>query len=280
MRERNDCLSCGSPDLIELSSGTFEDIRSFIEADPWGENPMEHIAAERWCLVCCDQCGMKFHRFILAPEWNEVRFSQWMNEDAIEQFEQQHSSQNHAAAHVQHILRVQKLVGPSPRLLDFGCGSGDFLNMARAFGFNSVGVDRSAARRKIAGFEIANDLNDVDGDFDVITMFEVLEHLDDPLDILRQLTKRLRPNGVFAIEVPDCSGITSIVTEYDYRNIHPLDHINAFEPKTLVEMLRRVGLRPISKAPAYVTTEPIRIAKDIAKALTKQNCTQRYFRFV
>ena len=279
MRERCECLSCGSSDLNELSSGTFEDIRSFIDADPWGKNPMEYIANERWCFVRCDHCGMKFHRFILSPEWNEVRFSQWMNEGAIEQFEQEHCKQNHATAHVQHILRMEKLVGPSPRLLDFGCGSGDFLNMARAFGFNSAGVDRSVARRKIAGFEIANDLSEIDGDFDVITMFEVLEHLDDPLDVLEQLTMRLRPNGVFAIEVPDCSGVTNIVSDYDYRNIHPLDHINAFEPRTLVEMLKRVGLRPIRKQPAYVTTEPIRVAKDIAKAVAKQSTTQRYFRF-
>ena len=241
---------------------------------------MEHIADEIWNFVRCNQCQMKFHRFILSPELNEVRFSRWMNQDAIEQFEKDHSTLCPATAHIQHILRMQKLIGASPRLLDFGCGSGEFLNMARAFGFDVAGVDRSAARRKIAGFEIANDLTEIVGDFDVITMFEVLEHLDDPLEMLKLLTKRLRQNGIFVVEVPDCTGITRVASKHDYRAIHPLDHINAFEPNTLVEMMRRVGLCPITKPPAYVTTQPIRIAKDVAKAITKQRSTQRYFGFV
>ena len=278
MRDRNKCISCGSSDLAILSNGTFDSIRQFIEADPWGENPLEYVADEQWCFVCCADCGMKFHRFILSPEWNEVRFSKWMNQDSIEQFEKDHPAHNYASEHVQHILRMQKLVGPTLRLLDFGCGSGHFLKMAAAFGLDSVGVDRSAARRKIAGFEIANDLSEIDDDFDIITMFEVLEHLDDPLDLLASLTKRLRPNGMFVVEVPDCTGVSEITSEYDYRKIHPLDHINAFEPRTLVDMLHRVGLHPIAKPPAYVTTDPIRVVKDIAKAAAKQNTTQRYFR--
>lgn len=240
---------------------------------------MDYIADERWSFVFCDDCKMKFHRFILSPEWNEIRFSRWMDLESIKQFEIDHPSPNPATAHVQHILRMQEIVGQSPRLLDFGCGSGEFLKIASIFGFDSVGVDRSAARRKLASLEIANDLTEVDGDFDVITMFEVLEHLDDPLDVLELLTKRLRPNGVFVVEVPDCTGVTGIITEHDYRSIHPLDHINAFEPSTLLGMFNRVGLRPIAKVPAFVTVSPSRIAKDIAKSFAKQNTTQRYFRF-
>lgn len=278
MRDRSDCISCGSSNLTALSGGTFDSIRTFIEADPWGENPLDHIADERWSFVRCDDCGIKFQRFILSPEWNEIRFSRWMDQASIERFEMEHAHHNNAAEQVQHILRLQKLVGPAPRLLDFGCGSGNFLKMASAFGFDSVGVDRSAARRKIAGLEIANELSEIEGDFDVITMFEVLEHLDDPLDMLKSLTSRLRPNGVFIVEVPDCTGITGIASNHDYRSIHPLDHINAFEPASLLGMLRRVGLQPVAKQPAYVTTSPARIAKDIAKAIMKQNTTQRYFR--
>lgn len=221
---------------------------------------------------------MKFHRFILSLEWSEIRFNKWMDQSSIEQFEKTHFKHNPARDHVQHILRLQKLVGSQPRLLDFGCGSGNFLKMAALFGFDTVGVDRSAARRKIAGFEIANDLNEIEGDFDIITMFEVLEHLDNPLDVLTQLIKRLRPTGIFVVEVPDCTGVSEISTEYAYRKIHPLEHINAFEPHTLIKMLQRVGLRPIAKLPAYVTTDPIRLGKDIGKAVTKQNTTQRYFK--
>lgn len=277
---RDKCISCGSSDLNELSGGLYgeDPLRSFIEGDPWGENPIPVLAAERWSLVECGECEQKFHRYILSPHWNEIRFNQWMSEDAIREFEANlNGAPNNAVAHVQHILRLRKL-GAS-RLLDFGCGFGDFLEMCRLFGLDAVGVDRSSQRRQGAAIEIVSELADVEGQFDVITMFEVLEHLDDPRTVLAALRKRLSPDGVLVVEVPDTSGVTSIRTKDDYYKVHPLDHINAFTPQTLVGMLERAGFRPIAKPPAFVTTSPERILKDVAKAALKQNrSTQRYFK--
>lgn len=276
---RDRCISCGSPHLNELSGGRYGDepLRSLIEGDPWGENPIAFLADERWSLVQCGECAQKFHRFILSPHWNEIRFNNWMSEDAIREFEAKlEGAPNHAVAHVQHILRFQK-IGAS-RLLDFGCGFGDFLEMCGLFGLDAVGVDRSTQRRQGAAIEIVPELADVEGQFDVITMFEVLEHLDDPRSILSALRERLSANGILVIEVPDTSGVTAIRTRDDYYKVHPLDHINAFTPETLVGMLDHSGFKAIPKPPAFVTTSFARLAKDVAKAALKQNrSTQRYF---
>ena len=109
-------------------------------------------------------------------------------------------------------------------------------------------------------------------------MFEVLEHLDDPLAVLTALKARLNPGGVMIVEVPDTSGVSSIHDEHSYRVIHPLDHINAFTPASLVGIMRRAGFGPIAKQSAFVTTSLKRVGKDIAKAALKQRTTQRYFR--
>jgi SAM-dependent methyltransferase len=151
--------------------------------------------------------------------------------------------------------------------------------MCRLFGLDAVGADRSDARRSGANIPIFARLDEVPGTFDAITMFEVLEHLDDPLGTLLALRKCLNPGGVMIVEVPDASGIDAISDRTSYYTIHPLEHINAFTPQSLVEMLARAGFHPIYKKPAFVTTSLKRLAKDVAKAALKQRTTQRYFRY-
>jgi len=276
---RENCLSCGSTMLKEIAGGSFTDepLRTFIDEDPWGENPLPVLAEHRWSLVQCSDCSMRFHRNILSPHWNEIRFSKWMSADAIRQFEETHGTgESPAPSYVQHVLRLRDF--GVKRLLDFGCGFGHFLEMCRLFGLDAVGVDRSNARRSGANISIFPELDEVPGSFDAITMFEVLEHLDDPLQTLLVLRERLTPGGVMIVEVPDATGVDTISDRPSYYTIHPLEHINAFTPQTLVGMLRRAGFHPIYKKPAFVTTSAKRLAKDAAKAALKQRTTQRYFR--
>src|SRR3990167_2854177 len=86
--ERTTCISCGSTRLMELSTGLFNDkpLCDFISSDPWGENPAPYLMGKRWSYVQCNDCGQAFHKYILAPDWNERRFSQWMTQEAIEAF--------------------------------------------------------------------------------------------------------------------------------------------------------------------------------------------------
>jgi SAM-dependent methyltransferase len=235
---------------------------------------MPVLQDHRWSLVRC-RCGQKFHRFILSPHWNEIRFSRWMSAAALHEFEELHPD-NSAQAHVQHVLRLQDL--GVRRVLDFGCGYGEFLQMANLFGLEAVGVDRSSARRGGAGITIHAELDEVSGTFDAITMFEVLEHLDAPLEILECLRERLPSGGLMIVETPDCTGVTGITSEQDYRLIHPLDHINAFTPASLVSIMDRAGFEVIPKRAAFVTTWLARVAKTSVKARLNRPSTQLYFR--
>ncbi|HMJ06003.1 MAG TPA: class I SAM-dependent methyltransferase [Chthoniobacterales bacterium] len=275
--ERHDCISCGSRISRSIGSGLFgeEPLRSFIDGDPWGENPLAVLERERWDFRECSDCGQRWHARILSPQWNEVRFSKWMSADAIRQFETDHGGNHDAARDVQHVLRLRKL--GVTRILDFGCGFGQFLEMCRLFRLEAHGVDRSSARRSGAGVQIHAELEDVPGTFDAITLFEVLEHLDDPMTTLLDLKTRLNPGGLMIVEVPDTSGVSSFTDRQSYYKIHPLDHINAFTPESLVGMMSRAGFRPLKKDFAFVTTSLKRVAKDVAKSALKQRTTQRYF---
>lgn len=297
--ERRQCLSCGSKELEEIAGGRFGDspVRDLIENDAWGESPLPYISDSRWSFVRCAECSLMFHRSVLSPEWNEIRFSRWMTQAAIEEFEETRRRPSddfeRARNNVEHALRLEKQTrivrGEDPlRVLDFGCGWGEFLAICERFGFVAVGVDRSAARRQGGqGVRICEEIEDLKhlpeavGGFHVITLFEVLEHLDDPLGVLRELAQYLVMGGILVLETPNCRGVTGIQTEEDYRSIHPLDHINAFEPQTLRAIAGRAGFTPIRRTVAQVNCEPFKVLKrEVKRALYPliRPSTQMYFR--
>jgi SAM-dependent methyltransferase len=291
---RSSCIACGGARLTELSRGLYTDqpLAGFLNADPWGENPMPFLQTATWELVKCDHCSQVFHRRILDEKWNERRFSQWMSGEAIKEFESGLGPKfprefGAAQQHVEHILRIEKLTrenGKSNepvRLLDFGCGFGHFLEACKHFGFDVAGVDRSVGRRSEASLKIIPSLDELKGaKFHAITLFEVLEHLDHPAQMIAELSRYLIPGGVLVLETPDCTGVTDIRSRLHYQLIHPLEHINAFTHGTLKSIAERQGFKEIARPPAVVTAEPKRAIKRLAKhALGKDGKSTRiYFR--
>jgi 2-polyprenyl-3-methyl-5-hydroxy-6-metoxy-1,4-benzoquinol methylase len=117
--------------------------------------------------------------------------------------------------------------------------------------------------------------------FHVASMFEVLEHLADPLFTLRSISDLVIPGGVLILETPDCSGVEDIQSKKDYRAIHPLSHINAFTPASLRKIAESVGFIFINSGVAHVTCDLKRVIKTEGKrALGKfiNPTTQQYFR--
>ncbi len=296
---RDRCIACNSRSLAKKAGGGFwdEPLRSLIAADPWSVSPLPYLEDAQWEFVRCS-CGQAYHRYVLSPEWQAIRFSQWMGERALLEFAERHG---YNAAHtkfqigkdcVSHLLKLDALthdVRPNDellRLLDFGCGWGTFPALAKMFGCEAYGIDFDADRRNrsATGLQLYPDLAALDSEvkrpFHAITMFEVLEHLVDPMATLRELRERLVPGGILVLEVPNCDGVSGIGSESDYRLIHPLDHINAFSPQTLKAFAARAGFEAIVAPAAYVTTDLVRVAKNtVRRALnTVKPTTRGYFR--
>jgi 2-polyprenyl-3-methyl-5-hydroxy-6-metoxy-1,4-benzoquinol methylase len=288
--DRSTCVACASARLADVASGRFDEgaLAGFLRADPWGEDPMPFLVGRTWRFARCEDCGQAFHRHILNAEWNERRFARWMSQEAIEAFERGFASPERAfeagASRVAHVVRIEKLTrqlrsGPV-RLLDFGCGYGEFLATCSLFGFEAVGVDRSTAKREHGRVTILPDLSDIAGQtFHAVTLFEVLEHLDDPRSALEVLMQSLVPGGILVLETPNCEGVTGIETHEDYLRIHPLEHINAFTPATMEAFAGRLGLRRIVPPAAYVSSDAGRAGKQWLKHRLRAGMrrTQQYF---
>ena len=96
-------------------------------------------------------------------------------------------------------------------LLDVGCGSGTLLGLLKRQGFHVRGVDFSAEASAIAkrdnGVDVAvGSLEEVhfpDQSFDVVTLFHVMEHVTNPRQVLNEVSRILRPQGVVILQVPN-----------------------------------------------------------------------------
>lgn len=294
---RNKCITCEGKDLKTLSKGRFTDepLRSFLLNDPWGVSPLPFIDEEQWIFVQCNDCSQKFHKRILNDEWLEIYYSKWISSDAIEEYHKNVSRTarfDKAIHSIERILLIEKATrqitkNKEVKILDFGCGDGDFLEACQLFGFKCTGIEFSEARYERRGIDFYPSLQDAikstenTVEFDAIVMFEVLEHLPNPRKTLTDLVKNLKKGGVFVIETPNCAHVKNILTVEDYRLIHPLGHINAFSPETMSRIARKVGLEPFDAGTPQVSADYIRIVKREGRRLLEKFWsyrTQMFFR--
>lgn len=295
---REACITCGSGNLRELSRGRFHaaPLRDFLEADPFGEDPLPHLRDAEWCFVQCGDCSQKFHQRILDPEWNGIYYNQWITSEAIEEHARNHGNIGFHAdfakgTHaVERILQIERLTrglrGADPvRILDFGCGEGRFLATCASFGFECMGVEFSAARQKTKVMDFFGSLDEVrsetePGHFHAAVLFEVLEHLSEPLETLREIRSLVRQRGVLVLETPNCPDVTSIETVADYHLINPLGHINAFTPQTQERIAKEAGFQRIVPSTVQCTADPLRAYKRGLRRLLRpflKRYTQQYF---
>lgn len=96
---------------------------------------------------------------------------------------------------------------PPAHVLDYGCGTGAFLNICKNNQLQIAGVEPSAIAREQArrntGVEIVPTIDFIDGHFDAITLWHVLEHVNDINDTLHKLKSHLHKNGTMFIAVPN-----------------------------------------------------------------------------
>lgn len=136
------------------------------------------------------------------------------------------------------------------RLLDFGCADGYFLELARQQGWEITGVEISAFQAQYASSRLAISVFDSiehfpESSFDVITLWEVLEHLTQPIVELRKLKSRLRPGGVLMMSTPNAGFWKAVHKPGEWSNFSPPAHLILFTERTLKLTLSSAGFASI-----------------------------------
>jgi 2-polyprenyl-3-methyl-5-hydroxy-6-metoxy-1,4-benzoquinol methylase len=156
-------------------------------------------------VVTCLKCGMIFE----SPRYDANTIVQGY----MASHEADHDSQYHMRVYsffrtlVKH---ASHLPLPGARVLDIGTAGGAFLDAAKQYGYDAYGMEPSSdlvARGKARGLKIEQgtiERHDFEGgSFDMICLWDVIEHLPNPKAALVEIKKLLKPNGILLINYPD-----------------------------------------------------------------------------
>jgi 2-polyprenyl-3-methyl-5-hydroxy-6-metoxy-1,4-benzoquinol methylase len=169
------------------------------------------------------------------------------------------------------LTRIEQHVSPG-RILDVGCGMGHFLAVSESRKWQAMGLEMSDSGIKMLErvklerglrFEICGgDLlrNDFAANsFRAVTLFEVLEHLIDPMAVLRKIHTLLEPNGMLYLTTPNFDSLSRYALAGRWRAITE-EHLHLFTPWTMRACLSAAGFRPIS-----LVTKNVDVPEIIAK---------------
>lgn len=135
------------------------------------------------------------------------------------------------------------------RVLDVGCAAGFFLEVAQEAGWRAQGIELSPymseyARRSLGLDVITGTLEEAslpEASFDLVTMWDVIEHLPNPYQALKHAHRLLVPGGMIAITTGDIAGATARIYGRRWALLAPPGHLFYFSRQTLFMMLQHAG---------------------------------------
>jgi 2-polyprenyl-3-methyl-5-hydroxy-6-metoxy-1,4-benzoquinol methylase len=146
-------------------------------------------------------------------------------------------------------IKILKKYKKKGKLLDFGCGTGWFLEGAKKH-YDSYGVEYSDSIRKWLlkklNINTFKTLESIKGNkFDIITAFDVIEHVSDPLLLLKNLKKNLKKNGIILIYTPNFDSLGFSYLGIKNNLLCPPNHLFYFNKSSFDYMCKKVNLKII-----------------------------------
>jgi SAM-dependent methyltransferase len=234
--EEPDCLLCGNRQREVV-------VRAYDNAAPddW----------HRYTVVRCVACGLCFTSPRPSPELIGKFYPDWYEPHQSPSECRSPPWWSRLAARLGWQVRPRRILPwhGRGRLLDFGCGGGSFLQRMHRLGWEVTGLDISppAIERIRTQFHLRAMVGSlphpelVSGSFDVVTMWQSLEHVHNPRAALRATHQLLTPGGRLLIAVPNIAGLPFRWFGPTWYALDLPRHLTHFTPSTLCMMLQQCG---------------------------------------
>lgn len=191
-------------------------------------------------LLVCSKCG-----FLQCNDFGELlRYYETLEDHAYEE------GRDQRAVHARRLLEIVSRHVPRGRLVDIGAGTGILVEEALASGYEAEGVEPSRwlHQRSIErGLKVhlgTYPHRDVQPDFKVVTLIDVIEHVSNPVELLRHVASGLADNGVGLVVTPDVNSIAARLMGPKWWHFR-IAHIGYFNRHNLTLALAQAGLEPV-----------------------------------
>ena len=206
-----------------------------------------------WGIERCRRCGLIYANPRAPEETIHARYSSeyFWNEylPAVGapggEYDLDYQDQRHAAM----LALIRRYSPRGRRMLEVGTGAGLFLKAAERAGWVTAGLELSSegsafARDRLkldVRTERAEEMSFPAASFDVAVMFDVIEHLFDPVTVLEATRRAVAPLGIVVVSTPNYDALSRFVLGVDWAVLSPLEHVYYFTEPTLAAMLRKSG---------------------------------------
>jgi len=213
----------------------------------------DHDKSDKFHLMECSSCGLvSVYPIPSGQKLNEYYKKEYytLPEKGIVGYLEETLNKAVFKTHLKHIKRYAKI----GKLLDLGSGNGYFLKFAKENNWQTLGVEMSPDASKYATeqkLEILNDsienVNLPKNEFEVVTMFNVLEHMTNLNSILRKVRDSLKPNGLLVIEVPNLDSLQRKVFKNSWCHLDVPRHIFHFRKRSFLKLIRKYEFRVVDE---------------------------------
>lgn len=209
------------------------------------------VSKEKFNVVSCAQCGFTFTN----PQPADIG-KYYQSQDYISHSDTRKGIINK----IYHWVRAYslnkkiKLINTySPgkgKLLDIGCGTGYFLDKAKSNGWEVYGMEPDPGARKQTQDKIKTKVFDTIDQiqnihFQCITLWHVLEHVEDPNASLQKISQLLDNQGVLIIAVPNHHSLDAQIYQEHWAAYDVPRHLQHYDPKTFKTLIEKNGLKLI-----------------------------------
>jgi 2-polyprenyl-3-methyl-5-hydroxy-6-metoxy-1,4-benzoquinol methylase len=182
------------------------------------------------------------------------------NEYSSGAYQEYAKSRDLKIATAQPRLAAIKRLTQGERLLDVGCATGFFMEAAADQGFDvrglefstvAIGLARPDIRERIVCGDVNTLLSREPEKFDVVTAFDIIEHVQNPAKFIEEIGQILRPGGVLAISSPDTGHFLRYLMGSKWPMLQPMQHTVLFSRRGIAALLERCGFRNVGVETAH-----------------------------
>ena len=206
----------------------------------------DYISGEIFSIVLCSQCGT------LRTEPTPSDISRYYPLEYYGKNGLRFPKPIELLIYISRLLRakrVKQLTQPKGTIVDMGCGRGVMLSILKEQGFKTVGTEYSESAAKYPrdkGLDIRvsqtlSEANIEHSSIDTITLYHVFEHIDEPMNMLKDAYDALKEGGYLVIEVPNAASWQAQLTKGRWLNWDAPRHFYHFTPLSLSQVVREAG---------------------------------------
>lgn len=215
-------------------------------------------------VVTCRRCGLTYVTpRLAAPDLIEHVYDEgyWTSSAAKTRgyTDYRADARLYLATYRRRMAVVERHFARPGRVLDVGCAAGYFLAVMQERGWDVLGLEpseaiRAVARERLGADAVRGGLLDDPGlapaSFDLVTLWDVLEHIPDPVAALARARELLRPGGKLLVETQNVDSLAARVLGKRWQHYKHAEHIYHFNRATLGRALADAGFRPLESRAA------------------------------